>query len=170
MAAKDPLLRLRVASPCDMSWEGMEGTDRARHCSRCRLTVYDISGMTRDEAAALIRAREGRLCVRFFRRADGTVLTRDCPSGFRAARRRVLALAASGAAALATVSSWAVLAAPGLRRSEPFASWLRWLEGPVASSSDPEEEGYTLGVVVPARQSAPEPDWTEEAPEELDEG
>jgi hypothetical protein len=128
MAATDPLTGLRVASPCDMSWEAMEGNDRARHCSKCRLTVYDISGMTRDEAAALIRAREGRLCVRFFRRADGTVLTRDCPWGFRAARRRVLALAASGAAALATLSSWAVLAAPGLRRSEPFASWLRWIE------------------------------------------
>ena len=30
--------------------------------------------------------KEGRLCVRFYTRADGTVLTQDCPVGLRAVR------------------------------------------------------------------------------------
>jgi hypothetical protein len=35
------------------------------------------------EAERLVVEKEGRLCVRFHRRADGTVLTRDCPVGLR---------------------------------------------------------------------------------------
>ena len=34
--------------------------------------------MTSDEAASVIAGREGRLCARLFRRADGTVITADC--------------------------------------------------------------------------------------------
>jgi hypothetical protein len=34
--------------------------------------------MSRDEAAAFLAANEGNACVRFFRRPDGTVITRDC--------------------------------------------------------------------------------------------
>lgn len=59
----------------------MKGDDRARFCDRCALTVYNLSGMTRDEATALVSQRGGRTCVRFYRRGDGTVLTRDCEGG-----------------------------------------------------------------------------------------
>ena len=33
----------------------------------------------------MVQATQGRLCVRFYRRADGTVLTQDCPVGLRRA-------------------------------------------------------------------------------------
>lgn len=168
MPAPDPLLRIQVASPCDMSWEAMKGTDRARHCSKCRLTVYNLAAMSREEARALMSAREGRLCVRLFRRADGTVLTRDCPSGFRAARRRVLALTATAAGALATVSAWAAFAAPALRRKEPFASWLRWLESPAKSQGDREDGEILLGDVATGPGDGE--DFVEEAPEEEESG
>ncbi len=45
----------------------------------------------------MLRSREGRLCVRYFQRADGKVLTRDCPKGLMVARMklaRVVALTA----------------------------------------------------------------------------
>jgi hypothetical protein len=42
------------------------------------------------DAADFVRETEGRLCVRFYRRRDGTLLTEDCPVGWRAARRRLL--------------------------------------------------------------------------------
>jgi len=45
--------------------------------------------MNRQEAEALITKTEGRLCVRFYRRADGSILTRNCPVGLRAIKRRV---------------------------------------------------------------------------------
>ena len=85
----DFLGRVRVASPCRANWERMEGDERVRFCRECNLNVYNLSGMTRREAESLVAETEGRLCARFFRRADGTVLTKDCPTGLRAVRRRV---------------------------------------------------------------------------------
>src|SRR5689334_15547988 len=77
-----------VASPCAADWNQMRGDDRVRFCGQCQLHVYNLSDMSRREAETLINTHEGRLCGRFFRRADGTVLTRDCPVGVRAVRRR----------------------------------------------------------------------------------
>jgi hypothetical protein len=85
----NPLDGVRVAAPCPANWERMVGDARMRYCGQCNLHVYNLSGMTRTEAEALIANTEGRLCVRFYRRADGTVLTRNCPVGLRALKRRV---------------------------------------------------------------------------------
>src|SRR5919199_4711871 len=84
-----PLEGVRVAAPCPADWEKMVGDERVRYCDRCSLHVYNLSGMTRREAEALVTSTEGRLCVRYYRRADGTVLTRNCPVGLSAIRRRV---------------------------------------------------------------------------------
>ena len=76
-----PLDALRIARPCSADWEAMEGTDRVRSCAACSLHVYNLSALSAAEARALIQETEGRRCVRFYRRADGTVLTQDCPGG-----------------------------------------------------------------------------------------
>src|SRR5262245_18296403 len=77
--ARLPVLdNIRVASPCNAEWETMIGDDRVRHCGACDKQVYNLSEMTRDEAQALIVAREGRLCIRYYQRKDGTILTADC--------------------------------------------------------------------------------------------
>lgn len=92
----DPLRDLRIASPCSADWHAMTGDERSRFCAQCKLHVHDLSAMTRDEATALLRnAASGRVCVRFFRRADGRVLTRDCPVGLRQKLRRAWARAAA---------------------------------------------------------------------------
>jgi hypothetical protein len=83
-----PLDQIRVASPCRTSWDRMAGDGRVRYCGQCEKNVYNLSGMTRHEAEDLIARNEGRLCVRFFRRADGTVLTQDCPVGRHQAVQR----------------------------------------------------------------------------------
>lgn len=67
----------------------MSGDQRARHCESCKLNVYNIAGMTNAEVEHLVSNREGRLCIRLFRRADGTILTKDCPIGFRAYQKRI---------------------------------------------------------------------------------
>lgn len=85
----NPLSNIRVASPCPANWNEMYGNERKRFCAECKLNVYNLSGMTRDEAENLLIASEGQVCVRFFRRADGTVLTKDCPVGWRAVRQRL---------------------------------------------------------------------------------
>jgi hypothetical protein len=84
-----PLDSISVAAPCKANWDDMIGTDRSRFCGQCSLNVYNLSGMTRREAEDLISQSEGRLCVRFFRRTDGTILTQNCPVGFAAAKARV---------------------------------------------------------------------------------
>jgi hypothetical protein len=109
------LERLRVASPCPVSWERMEGDERVRFCSQCDLHVYNISELTGDEARALIANAEGRVCARLYRRADGTVLTRDCPVGLRAVRRRVARTA--GTALTAIISLFSVSSADGQKSS-----------------------------------------------------
>jgi hypothetical protein len=76
---------IAIAEPCSASWDDMSGDERVRFCSDCKLHVYNFSAMNRSEAEEMVRTTEGRLCGRFFRRADGTVLTRDCPVGLRRA-------------------------------------------------------------------------------------
>ena len=99
--AKSPVAldNIQVAAPCPMSWEKMTGDERVRCCQECKLNVYNLSDMTRAEAERLIASREGRLCVRFYRRADGTILTRDCPRGLRALSERVSRIAGAVLAA-----------------------------------------------------------------------
>jgi hypothetical protein len=77
---------LQVASPCDASWDKMHGSETARSCDQCHKHVYNISLLKRDEAQRLIQEKEGNLCVRFYRRTDGTVMTADCPRGLQRLR------------------------------------------------------------------------------------
>ena len=97
--------RLRIATPCPIGWEQMTGDNRVRFCDHCQLNVYNISELSRSEAEKLIASTEGRLCARLFRRADGTVLTKDCPVGLRALRRRVAKRAAAIFAAIVSLSA-----------------------------------------------------------------
>jgi hypothetical protein len=85
----NPLAGVRVAAPCKADWNQMMGDERARFCGACSLNVYNLSAMTRSEAETLIARSEGRLCVKFYRRRDGSIITRDCPVGLHAIRRRV---------------------------------------------------------------------------------
>jgi hypothetical protein len=85
----NPLSNIKIASPCSQDWNGMIGTDRKRFCGECKLNVYNLSGMSEQDAENLLMNSEGRLCVRFYRRADGSVLTKDCPVGWQAIKRRV---------------------------------------------------------------------------------
>ena len=84
-----PLDDLRVASPCPANWDEMYGNERKRFCSECKLNVYNLSNMTKREAEQFLINSERRVCVRFYRRADGTVLTQNCPVGWQAVKRRV---------------------------------------------------------------------------------
>ncbi len=80
----------------------MVGDDRVRHCAECQLDVYNFSAMSEREAETLVAksaATGSRLCARFYQRADGTVITQDCPVGFRARVKKVTRRAAAVLAA-----------------------------------------------------------------------
>jgi hypothetical protein len=91
----NPLENIKIASPCKADWNGMIGDERKRFCGECQLNVYNLSGMSKTEAENLLIQSEGRLCVRFYKRSDGTILTTDCPVGWQAIKQRVSKTAAA---------------------------------------------------------------------------
>ena len=100
-----PLKNLKIASPCSAEWNAMVGDDRKRFCGQCKLNVYNLSGMTKYDAENLLRLSEGRLCVRYFQRPDGSILTQDCPVGWANAKKRIKTFAAAVGAFLISVLS-----------------------------------------------------------------
>lgn len=123
---KDLLDRVGVAAPCPAEWDEMVGDEKTRHCAMCKLNVHNLSAMGREEAEAFVResvkvqADGGRVCVRFYRRADGTILTQDCPVGLAARVRRRVRAVVVAAMAIAGMTVAAVASGMGIGRS-------RWL-------------------------------------------
>lgn len=79
---------LMIAAPCNVGWDNMQGTDKVRFCHQCNLNVYNTSKMTGSELQQLLATDAEMPCLRLYRRADGTVITEDCPVGLRKIRDR----------------------------------------------------------------------------------
>lgn len=157
-----PLARVRVTAPCKAEWDEMRGDERVRFCGRCNLNVYNLSAMSRREAERLVVATEGRLCVRFYRRADGTMLTQNCPVGLAALKRRASRVA-SAAFAVAISFLAGVGIAPTTTQKAPQAQVLPTQPAPAVSDeafdlvagggyydpvADPFVPGGMLAVVI----------------------
>jgi hypothetical protein len=132
--AKDPLLNLRVAAPCTEDWSRMKGDARVRDCGSCHMKVFNLSEMTADEARALIaRSLKGeRVCARFYRRADGKVMTRDCGPG--RSRRQSLRLKI----AVSVLAAWAgslasLMGASAQGKSRREKSEIHFITGKIAA-------------------------------------
>jgi hypothetical protein len=144
---------LRVASPCSAVWHDMVGDDRVRFCGSCAKNVYNLSAMRRDEAEQLLRQHEGKVCVRFYRRADGTVMTSDCSVGARRKRRRrIAAVAVAGAATATALAGFGGLATMG----KPCATSGRQVAEMGEPTADPADHPPaimgTAAVPTPARE------------------
>jgi hypothetical protein len=101
----------------------MYGNERVRFCSQCKLNVYNLSEMTRTEAERLVSQAEGRVCIRYYQRRDGSILTRNCPVGVAALKRRVSLIASAIGSGL--LSFFAGIGAYGIAdqyslRSKPY--------------------------------------------------
>jgi hypothetical protein len=136
----DPLKRVRVSVPCAAEWERMRGDERVRFCERCELNVYNLSALTRREAEALVTRTEGRLCVRFYRRADGTIITRNCPTGLARLKRRV-----SRAASAAAAAGFGLFAGVGVA---PESKVIGSLDSPAAAASSEQAARAVAGEPV----------------------
>lgn len=151
----DVLNNLQIASPCPARWEDMVGDERTRFCSQCQLDVHNLSAMTAEEAAAFVvdaRSR-GRGCVRFYKRADGTVLTRDCPVGWRAVRARMVKRAERCVAAALLLLGFGGVAMGGARTEGAMLSGLRpyrFLAELFGASTGPVMPAITGDVCRPA--------------------
>ena len=106
-----PLEAVHIASPCSTRWSAMKGDNRTRFCQTCEKNVYNLSNMTKHEAEELITEMEGHLCAYYYQRADGTILTQDCPVGLKKLSRAAVfpfKWVAAGAVTL-LVTGWAWL-------------------------------------------------------------
>ncbi len=84
----DKLENLIIAAPCPISWESMTGDDTVRHCAGCSRDVYNISSMSSAEAEKFLAGVGASECMRFYRRADGRIMTDNCPRALRAIRNK----------------------------------------------------------------------------------
>lgn len=102
----------KIAKQCPASWSHMKGDDQVRHCTHCDRQVFNLSNMSEADGKALVRKHTGqRLCVRYYQRADGTVMTRDCGIAERAKVRLKAALA--GVCSLVGIGLFMPVAAQG---------------------------------------------------------
>jgi MYXO-CTERM domain-containing protein len=100
--ARVRLRTIAVHTPCRVSWDGMTGSDAVRHCGSCSSNVYNLSAMTEHDAEALL-ARAESVCIRYYYRPDGTLVTTNCGE---VPRRAPSAAAAGIAATLATSAAF----------------------------------------------------------------
>lgn len=102
---------IELAFPCLAKWEDMVGDERERFCHSCALNVYNISEMTKSDAEEFLLGRmESRVCVKFYKRTDGTLITDNCPKALRAIRdrgRRLMKIAAGFLAFLGLIPATA---------------------------------------------------------------
>ncbi|HXU69497.1 MAG TPA: hypothetical protein VN947_09210 [Polyangia bacterium] len=162
------LEQIRVATPCSADWDDMVGDERVRFCGKCEKNVYNLSAMTRDAGEALVREKEGRLCVRLYQRLDGTVITADCPVGVKRARLRAriwARITGATASAALLLGLWggrarADLAVDGKKptngqKQQPPAN-VRVMGGAVAVTPPPPEK-HLMGKIAVA-PSTPKPE------------
>ena len=87
--------------------------------------------MTRADAEALLAERVDGVCVRFYRRFDGTILTADCPVGVKA---RVRLRAVWGTLVAVTLGTLSV------------SSLLRWLGTTVDATTSNPTTGFACAT------------------------
>ncbi len=136
-----PLLeRVAIAAPCPVAWDSMSGDERARFCGQCQKHVYNIASMTAEEAETFLRGAAGDACLRIYRRADGTVLTADCPVGARRRRRRraVTSLVGGGLVAAGALVAFAK-SRPAVQAPVPIAGTMVLAPDPVEPTEPPVE-------------------------------
>ncbi len=146
----NPLDNVRIASPCSANWDQMYGDDRKRFCGDCKLNVYNLSGMTKGEAEALITNAEGRLCVRFYQRADGSVLTKDCPVGWAGVKHRArVAATAAGSLLMAIFTGIFFVSLFSAKKPKIGPQVTMGAIAVSNSNRTVEKEPYVMGKVTP---------------------
>jgi hypothetical protein len=140
----------------------MKGNGRARFCEHCSKHVYNLSGMTAGEAVALFREKEGRMCVRVYQRADGTVLHgKDCPVGVARYRQRMRAFWGAGVSAMVLMFAHvrAFAASPDdqsrTRNEAAVRAAQESVRSQFAEGFDPR--GPTMGDLIPIHTPPPAP-------------
>lgn len=104
MSARNLLDQIQITNPCSADWNSMIGNDQVRFCNHCNLSVQDLSQMTRKRVLRLAAHSKGRLCIRYQRRPDGSLVTKSVPQ-LHQISRRASRIAAGAFSATLSISS-----------------------------------------------------------------
>lgn len=136
----NPLDAVKIASPCAADWNEMSGDERRRFCSLCNLNIYNLSDMTQLEAENFLIKSEGRVCLKIYRRADGTVLTQNCPVGLRKLKRKI----SRAAAIIFSVLSAYSIGIFGVKTASKIQEWINFEETVESTNGDAVSFGGIL--------------------------
>jgi hypothetical protein len=157
-----PLLKqVRVASPCKERWDEMSGDEHVRFCGRCEKNVYDLSSLSSEQAESLLRERGESMCVRLFRRSDGTVLTSDCPVG---GRKRFWRKVTAGAAAGVAAAGLTVAALGGHQQGGMVMGEMEPVMGQMVTHEVGKVAVEEMGEAPPAYHEVPDFDFADPPP------
>ncbi len=148
---------IRIASPCPASWESMIGDDRQRACAACGKDVYNLDRLTTAEALSLVSRPGEPACVRFYRRADGTVLTADCPVGLKAMRGGRILKALAVGVGMAITATFTLATATFRPAPEPAD------RTPPTPDTDPAPVPVTASLTPSAEIKALVTNWVDDA-------
>ena len=98
------LQQVQVKNPCTVSWDSMVGNDYVRFCEHCSLSVHNLSQLTHKQIRLLITKSDGRLCVQYIRRPDGSLVTNNSLQKLHRIGRRVSQVAAGAFTATLSVT------------------------------------------------------------------
>lgn len=92
-----------IAMPCSVDWNSMKGNDEVRLCGGCDKNVYNISAMSKKRAEEIL-SEPTLPCLQISRRADGTLITDECPKILRPFRSSWTKMVGSFLSLLAALS------------------------------------------------------------------
>lgn len=140
---------MKLKFECPLTWNDLAGTSTIRrHCDRCDHAVYNLSGMTRDQARRALALHEGagkKMCVHFVSRNGQIVHDGDPLLQLEGQRRGAGKLLA---AALLVQTAFAIVAdEPSDFYFDPFAAIGVTLNEPVEQKFEPSTDVVAMGVV-----------------------
>lgn len=126
---------IKVEAPCHAKWDEMDGDQRSRHCLLCEKSVHNFSELQSKSVRELISTGD-KVCIRFRRNPDGSVVTQDNDSY---SRRNWLAKFGTVAAGL-----FSMMAFGGCEKLDPTAAWTLEEPLPAGPQSDVSKEPAEL--------------------------
>jgi len=151
----NPLNNLKIASPCSQDWDAMIGDNRKRYCGECKLNVFNLSGMSRTEAENLLLNAEGRVCVRYYKRADGSVITENCPVGWAKVKQRTRAyMTAMASLIFSFFGALGLVGAFSKSREATLMGSIAVSTTPTPKATPTDRPEFLMGAVAP---STPKP-------------
>jgi hypothetical protein len=122
MSARNLLEKIQVKSPCPADWDSMIGTDQVRFCEHCNQSVHNLSQMTRKRAMRLVANSSGRLCVRYYRHPDGSIVSKSVSRRLARIGRRASRVAAGAFTATLSLSSAVAQGSQSCEPNEGFSN------------------------------------------------